>query len=95
MAKAIRRERIVTHRALRPSDSRVIAKMTMGSRAMWLPYDADPSPNSLYDYIDDLVFQTDEGNGNWRPAVVLVRRRKLIVTTMDAFEQPTLENEQA
>jgi hypothetical protein len=79
-------DRIVTHRAIRPSDGKVIFTATMISRAMWMPF-ADAVVNSLHDWQDDLIFQTraERPRAVWHPAIVMVRLRQVVITTMDAF----------
>jgi hypothetical protein len=63
----------------------------MPNSDFWSPFDPGEPEMYYYEYPSDLIFQTANGVGApdyaWLPSVVVIRFGRVIVTTMDAFEQ--------
>lgn len=74
--------RLVTHRAVRPADGKVILQITLTSQSRWLPYGG-----GLGDWVDEVTFQTrEEAEGaRWEPSFVVVHLGRIVITTMDAY----------
>ena len=81
---------LVTHRARRLDDGKVLVEVIMSSVQRWMPFAEPAAFNGLENCPDWVVFETAQGDPpNWHPAIVLYKMgRYLVVTTEDGLKRP-------